>query len=117
MAFPLMTDGVPVQYPFHTDVRFLVSVLDNPVGPSYTSYNRATPLRIFTVELPSVSDVDADAFEAHFDAMGGGWDTFSFTDPNDGTVYSKCVYQQQSVTRVRTQKNDNAMRFVIEEVP
>lgn len=117
-SFPVLSTGATAQRPYTQIVRYRTTKNDNPTGIryAYAWYGNAaltgfppnlanrsggtdadvTGLMGWKLEFPSITDADMALLEAFFVAMNGRWQTFSFTDPDSGTTFSKVRFDQDS---------------------
>ncbi len=81
MYFPVLRSGVAVQYPVSRMEEFWLAEVETPGGAVWRSATGRRPVRRWLLELEEISDEEATALEALYEACRGGWETFSFADP------------------------------------
>ena len=96
-TFPLLRTGVEVQYPLVTGTQFATDVVQFIDGTEQRFPRYAAPLQTWTVNLSLLDEAELNSALLFFRANRGISGTFSFTDPVDGTVYSKCSFVSDSV--------------------
>lgn len=122
-SFPLTSTGATAQRPFTQIVQYRTVKNDIAAGMrySYSFYGSglvgfpARGLMRWKLEFPSIADADMATLEAFFVAMNGRWQTFSFTDPDSGTVYSKVRFDQDAFSYRYVAKNQSATTILLAE--
>lgn len=121
-SFPTLSTGVLTQRPYGRSRRFFSTVNDQESGKRYAWpwYSGAltgfpTKLMAWTVGGPALADVDADTLEAYFALQNGRYGTFSLTDPDTGSVYSKVRFATDGFERRYLGPNENAITLPLEE--
>lgn len=88
-AFPTT---VGHQLPFAAKLRAITAKVQLPAGQEYVYYHDANPLRSWDLQYAVLTAAEVSTLRTFFDGVGGGWDSFSFTDPDTSLVYSKCRF-------------------------
>jgi hypothetical protein len=122
-AFPAMANGATAMLPYRQTRRFSVLLNDNPNGPRYAyswfagglSGFPTRSLRGWRLTYPVLSDADRGTIQSHFRSQWGKWSAFSFTDPDDATVYPKCRYDTDALQVVYNEPGRSSMTFDIIE--
>lgn len=122
-AFPTLANGATAMLPFQQLRRFAVLLNDNPNGIRYSwvwyggglSGFPTRSLRGFELSFPVLTDADLATIEAHFRNQWGRWSSFSFTDPDDSTTYTKCRYDDDAIEIVNNGPNQNSLTLRILE--
>jgi len=122
-AFPALSTGTRAQLPYTQIRRFAALVNDNPIGPRYTytwfagalSGFPTRSLRGWELSYPALNDADLSTLESHYRNQWGRWATFSFTDPDDATVYANCRYDDDALVITHQQKGVNSLTLKIIE--
>lgn len=115
-AWPTINGGVRVQLPFTNVSAFLTTKNQMPTGLQYAWTWRASPLMSWPLQYPLTTSTECGAlFDAYAKALGA-YHTFSFTDPNTGTVYSKCRVGPQPIQRTYKGLNRNTVSLLIEQI-
>ena len=113
-SFPVLSSGAVTQLPYTLGRSWdVVAVRTEQARSAF--YNRATGLRSWTVGGPLLSDADALALWNHFRKSHGKLTTFSFTDPDSGTVYSSCRYGSDAVDWIYNGPRQNQMVTTVEQ--
>lgn len=113
-AYPTFTSGVVVHRPWRYEREYKNVHNDMPHGFRYSYNLLATPLMRWIIEY-TFSDVDLVTMQAFWDSQFGGWDNITFTDPETGTVYTKCRFDMDSLVIRHVGPNQNAVTVVIQE--
>jgi hypothetical protein len=122
-TFPLTSTGATTQRPFTQVVQYRTTKNEMPAGMRYayawygaglTGFPTRGLMR-WKLEFPSISDTDMANLEAFYVAMNGRWQTFSFTDPDSGTVYTKVRFDQDSFTYTYLAKNQASTTIMLAE--
>lgn len=76
------------QLPFVLRAKFAnVTVVQDP-GQQYGYYHEATPLHRWELEYPILTDAEVTILREFYEARGGAWETFAFTDPDTDADYT-----------------------------
>ena len=67
------------------------------------------------LSFPVLSDADLSTIETHFRNNWGRYGTFTFRDPESGTDYTKCRYDQDVLEIVHSQPNVNSLTLRVME--
>lgn len=81
MYFPVLRSGVAVQYPLSRVEEFWLAEAEAPGGAWWRAATGRRPVRRWRIELDEISDEEAAALAAFYEACRGGWETFSFAEP------------------------------------
>jgi hypothetical protein len=110
-AYPLLAIGAMSLLPYTQRLRFQNIVSEMPSGPKYTYAEfgagglfPAGGLMGWTLDEPSLEDVDVNTKVAHFLANWGNAFSFSFTD-EDAVTYSNVYYASPVMTISRQDFN------------
>jgi hypothetical protein len=88
--FPVLKSGAVMQYSGARQQRFSTRVLRFLDGGEQRFRQFETPLKRWLIRLAELDETELAALEAFFLAEQGGYGTFSFVDPFDGTPYPDC---------------------------
>lgn len=80
------------QLPFAAKLRATTGKVQMPAGHEYAYYHDANALHSWDLEWPVLTAAEVATLRTFFDSMGGGWDAFTFTDPDTSTAYTKCRF-------------------------
>jgi hypothetical protein len=114
-SYPSFTGGFIIQRPWTREKEFHNAHNDMSHGYRYSFNLRATPLMRFTIEYPSLSNVDLVTLRDFFVARKGSYEEFDFTDPETTTVHTKCRFAQEAIEVNHVGWNQNGVRVVIQE--
>ena len=122
-AFPTLANGLRAMLPYQQVRRFAVLLNDNVTGMRFSySWFAASlsgfptrSLRGWELAYPILTDADLATIEGHYRNQWGRWNAFSFTDPDDATVYTKCRYDLDALEIVNNGPNLNAITLRILE--
>ena len=134
--FPLLSTGAACQRPYTQIVRYRTTKNANQNGMAYTyswygsglvgfpngGTNRsggtdlaAAGLFSWKLVYPAITDADMATLEAFFVQMNGSWSTFTFTDPDSGTQFTKVRFDQQLLEYRYVQKNQASTTILLAE--
>ncbi|GAC1700170.1 MAG: hypothetical protein NVS9B4_01050 [Candidatus Acidiferrum sp.] len=94
------------QLPYTREHRFSTYVADQESGPHYayglfgtgnTNFPGAAGLSAWTIQYDMLSDADLALLEPFFVAMAGRYGQFQYTDPDSGTLYQRCGFDQDTL--------------------
>lgn len=95
--FPNLSTGSTTQYPFRSRMTFRTNVQRFVDGTDQRYRELRAPILRWVIELSKLTTGEAAAVEEFFRSQKGRGDTFSFTDPQDGTEYSDCVFDSDTL--------------------
>jgi len=123
-AFPALANGLRTQLPYTQLRRYAVMKNDNPLsgnafrwtwfGGGLTGFPTGS-LHGWVLSFPVLSDADLSTIETHFRNNWGRYGTFTFRDPESGTDYTKCRYDQDALEIVHSQPNVNSLTLRVME--
>jgi hypothetical protein len=114
-AFPVLKTGAVAQYPATRSMRFQNQAVRFVDGTEQKYRDSAGMLRRWQIALDLLDEGEMAAMEGFFSAAGGSFETFSFTDPWDGTVYPNCGLESDTFEgTARGEKNGRAVLVVRE---
>lgn len=116
-AFPTFEAGNKVFTPLDVKRVFKNLTVRNSAGYPFSYNQRATALMEWRMEGAIMSDVDVETLRAHWEAVGGSWETWAFTDEDTGTTYSKCRYVGNELRVEHRGYNENAVTVAWKQVP
>lgn len=97
MVFPFLKTGAVAQYGSDRTPEFSTQVYRFVDGSEQRFTAFAAALHRWVVRLELLDEGELAAFEAFFESAGGRAQTFSFTDPWDGTVYPACRFDADEI--------------------
>ena len=80
------------QLPYTASLQAVTCKVEGAAGHEYVNYHDASPVRSWELRWAVLTAAEVDTLREFFDDMGGGWDSFSFTDPDSSTTYTKCRF-------------------------
>lgn len=83
---------VGLQLPYTAKLASVTCKVEGAAGQEYVWYHDANPVRRWELSWPVLTSAELTTLRDFFDDMGGGWDSFSFTDPDSSTTYTKCRF-------------------------
>ena len=89
-TFPRLKTNAVAQYPATRVLRFQNQRLRFLDGTEQRYRDSAGPLHRWEIRLNQLDEGEMAAIETFFAMNQGGFASFSFTDPWDGTVYANC---------------------------
>ena len=105
-TFPKLKTGATLQYPAQKEVRFATEVLRFIDGAEQRFREYQTPLRRWVIRLDLLDQSEMQTLREFFRTQAGAAESFTFTDPWDGTTYANCSIEggdlvQQLVEEMR----------------
>src|ERR1700748_2443175 len=89
-TFPVLKTGAVAQYPAARTLQYSNQVLRFLDGTEQRYRDSAGPLHRWVIRLENLDAGEMAAMEAFFLSSQGGFASFAFTDPWDGTSYPNC---------------------------
>ena len=77
-----------LQLPYATKLQAVTCKVAGAAGQEYVYYHDALPLRRWELSYPVLTSAELSTMRTFFDGVGGGWDQFTFTDPDSSTEYT-----------------------------
>jgi len=114
-TFPALKTNAVAQYPATRAIRFQNQTLRFLDGTEQRYRDSAGPLHRWEIRLSQLDESEMDALETFFAANEGAFGTFAFTDPWDGTVYSKCSLSCDGVDLTAMAEMNGATTLTIVE--
>ena len=114
-SFPLLKTGVVAQYPTDRARNFSTAVVRFLDGSEQRFPGYGSALRTWTIHYELLDESELAAIEEFFESQGGQAQTFSFTDPFDGTVYPSCSFVSDDLQLQFAGPQDGKMQLVIRE--
>jgi hypothetical protein len=96
-SFPKLKSGAIMQWPAARELRFSTEVLEFADGSEQRFRHFSHLVRRWIVELNQLDEEDLTTMEVFYAQQQGGFGTFSFTDPWDGTVYATCQFDHSDM--------------------
>lgn len=91
-SFPTLSTGAIAQYPLGCTQQFATDVLQFTDGTEQRYRRFAAPLLQWTLRFSLLTETELAALLEFFQQQQGAAGTFSFTDPNTGTIYPTCRF-------------------------
>ena len=89
-TFPTLKTGAVLQYPAARESSYSTQIVRFLDGSEQRFRDYAAPLHSWIVKLDQLDESEMNAIREFFRVLDGGSESFSFTDPWDGTVYPDC---------------------------
>jgi phage-related protein len=99
-TFPTLKTGAVMQYPARRGVEFSTVALQFVDGSEQRFRGYQAPLHGWVIQLSLLDQAELHQLQEFFRAMAGRAENFTFTDPFDGTNYSSCSMDSDSMTAV-----------------
>lgn len=80
------------QLPFTAKLAAITAKVRGAAGQEYVYYHDANPLRSWDLQYAVLTAAEVSTLRTFFDGLGGGWDSFTFADPDTAVAYSKCRF-------------------------
>src|SRR5438105_3414962 len=89
-TFPVLKTGAIMQMPSSRAIQFATDVVQFVDGSEQRFRSYAQPYHRWVVRFDVLDEAELQDIRAFVQRMDGAAGLFSFTDPWDGTVYTKC---------------------------
>ncbi len=89
-TFPTLKTGAVAQYPAQRSVSTSTWVGRFVDGSEQRFRNQAAPLHRWIIRLSLLTEAEVVAIREFTDNLSGRFESFTFTDPWDGTQYANC---------------------------
>ncbi len=96
-SFPHLKSGAIMQWPATRERQFATEVLEFADGSEQRYRNFPKPIRRWIVRLDDLDEQELASMESFYAEEQGGFGTFSFVDPWDGTEYPECQFDNPHV--------------------
>lgn len=124
-SYPTFAGGITTQLPFIQNTRYLTAKnnLECGIQHAYAFYGAGLTgyptrgLYGWTLNYSVFTDAEIVTLEAFFALQQGRLGTFSFTDPKDGTTYTKVRFDQDSLEIKYQSPNIAQVQVKLAEVP
>ncbi len=90
MNFPRLKTGAVGQYPAKKSLEYRTEVLRFVDGSEQRYRQARRPAKRWLLSLRNIDEQEACAVRELFQLVQGGYGSFSFEDPWDGTRYEEC---------------------------
>jgi hypothetical protein len=90
ITFPVLRTGAVAQYPAQRSVLKSTWIARFVDGSEQRFRNDAAPLHSWTIHLSLLTEAEVVAIREFVNDASGRFESFSFTDPWDATVYPNC---------------------------
>jgi hypothetical protein len=114
-SFPTLKTGVVAQYPSDRARRYSTQVLRFLDGSEQRFAGFGAPLKRWLIRLQLLDESELAGIEDFFVEQGGQAGTFTFTDPWDGSVYTNCSFEGDTMTADYRGRGDGAASVVVKE--
>jgi hypothetical protein len=122
-SYPLLSTGAVSQIPYLQTKRYYTSVNDQESGVRYAFAQigagltgfPAAALTEWELNYPAVTDNDLATLETFFTGCNGRWATFTFQDPDDGTIHPKCRFGSDTLQITHIALNQNGVSLRVTE--
>jgi phage-related protein len=88
--FPTLKTGATLQYPAQRATAFSTDVVRFVDGSEQRFRGYQTRLKQWVIQLDLLDETELHTLHEFFLTQSGAAESFSFTDPWDGTVYPNC---------------------------
>lgn len=88
--FPTLKTGATLQYPAQSATGFSTEIVRFIDGSEQRFRGYQTLLRRWVIQLDLLDETELHMLREFFRTQSGAAESFSFTDPWDGTVYRNC---------------------------
>lgn len=95
--FPILSTGAITQYPSQRRTGYGNTVLRFVDGSEQRWREQGSRVHRWVLRFSLLDETEAATLARFFDAQAGRAGHFSFQDPWDGTIYSDCSFEQDSL--------------------
>ena len=89
-TFPTLKTGATLQYPAQRATEFSTDIVRFVDGSEQRFRGYQTPLKRWNIRLDLLDETELHTLREFFRTQSGAAESFSFTDPWDGTVHPDC---------------------------
>lgn len=114
-AFPTLDHSIVTQIPYTTVTRCYTTRNDMESGERYSYSEKAAAVRQWRITYSAITDAELATLQAFWATTKGGWDTFTYTDPNTNNLLN-ARFAQDAMTWTDLGKDQHAMQLTLEEV-
>jgi hypothetical protein len=115
LTFPTLKTGSSVQYPLSASESFATEVLQFLAGDEQRYLAAPGARRTWRIQLGQLDEAELRAIEAFFVALQGSFETFSFTDPANGTSYPNCFIAEDILRETFSGELRSGLSLVIQQ--
>lgn len=115
-SLPKLKSGAIMQWPARRERQFSTEVLEFADGTEQRFRHYFQALRRWIVRLDDLDEEELGTMESFYAQEQGGFGTFSFTDPWDGTVYPECRFENPEALADYRGIHKGSTTLVIREV-
>lgn len=112
-TFPTFDGGIVTQRPWSFGTRWKNQVTQIEHGPKHVYTRQSAVIRAWEVNYPNITDSEVGALHDFFYERHGRTESFDFTDPDSGTTYSNCRFDQDELTITASDIDSNSVRVSI----
>lgn len=114
-AFPVLKTGAVIQVPSSRTERFATSIIQFIDGSEQRFRAFPLPYHSWNITFDYLDDTEIHNIRLFFQQMNGAAGVFTFTDPWDGTVYTKCSFEASDLSEVATGPQRSGTKLTIRE--
>ncbi|HEY3741172.1 MAG TPA: DUF2460 domain-containing protein [Bryobacteraceae bacterium] len=114
-TFPTLKSGAVAQYPAQRAVSKTTWIGQFVDGSEQRFRHGAAPLHKWTVNLSLLTEKEVVALREFIVNMSGRFESFSFTDPWDGTTYAHCSFDSDTNAIEWLGENNARTQLIIRE--
>ncbi len=115
-TFPALSTGAIVQYPLGSTYQTGTAVIRFLDGLDQRCLTMSGPLQAWSIKLNQLTDEEMAVLEQFFIDVEGNYGTFSFVDPNTGTIFPSCRFQAPQLASTYQDLGEGATEVVVVEV-
>ena len=103
-----------LQLPFVVKAKASTVKVAGVAGQEYAYYYDSGVLYRWELSYPVLTSAEVDTLRSFFDGVGGGWDSFTFTDPDTSVAHTKCRFDGDFELTLNSDETFS-LRFNIQE--
>jgi hypothetical protein len=103
------------QLPFAAKLQAVTAKVRGAAGQEYAYYHDANPLHSWELQYAVLTAAEVTTLRTFFDTMGGGWDSFTFTDPDTAVAYTKCRFSDEGFDLTYSADDTYILKLTVQE--
>ena len=97
-TLPVLKTGAVMQYPASRVQQYATDLVVFLDGTEQRSRKLPGPAKRWVIDLSMLDENEARSLEEFFRSQSGGYGSFSFTDPWNGTAYTDCSFAEDTMS-------------------
>lgn len=114
-TFPTLKTGAIIQYPAQREIRFATQVLTFIDGSEQRFQLYQSPLHRWVISVDLLDQSELHQLQEFFRTQEGASQSFSFTDPWDGTNYPNCSLEGDDIVGILKEEVNGTTSLTVRE--